>query len=148
PLVDVMRMVDNPPKTRNVRTSSLMRRFHLSEELGLGWDKIVIACELARLPAPRVELYPEHTKVTIFAKRPLKHLSLSEKIWACYLHACIKYVVGEQLTNASLRERFGLKDVSMATASRLIKQAVEKDFIKPLDDTAAPKYMKYVPIWA
>ena len=50
-----------------------------------------------------------------------------------YLHACIKQVQGEQLTNASLRERFGLKESSAGAVSRLIKEAVNAGFIKPLD---------------
>ena len=31
---------------------------------------------------------------------------------------------------------------------RLIKEAVAPEFIKPLDPTTAPRYMKYIPIWA
>ena len=52
------------------------------------------------------------------------------------------------LANISLRERFGLKDSAAGTVSRLIKEAVASEFIKPLDPTTAPRYMKYIPIWA
>ena len=31
---------------------------------------------------------------------------------------------------------------------RLIKEAVEKGILKPLDPSTAPRYMKYIPIWA
>ena len=55
---------------------------------------------------------------------------------------------GEQLTNASLRARFGLKESSSGSVSRLIKEAVNQKYIKPFDPTTAPRYMKYVPIWA
>lgn len=55
---------------------------------------------------------------------------------------------GEQLTNSSLRERFGLKDSSAGSISRLIKEAVAMNFIKPLDSSTAPRYMKYIPVWA
>lgn len=54
----------------------------------------------------------------------------------------------EQVTNSSLREKFGLKDSSSGSISRLIKEAVEKGFINPLDPDTAPRYMKYIPIWA
>ena len=54
----------------------------------------------------------------------------------------------EQLTNASLRERFGVDEKNKAAVSRYIREAVEDAMIKPLDDTAARKMMKYVPFWA
>ena len=68
-------------------------------------------------------------------------------IWACYLHACIKQVQGKYLTNSSLRKRFGLEVSSSGSISRLIKEAVELNYIKPLDPNTAPRYMKYILIW-
>lgn len=47
PLVDVRRIIDNPPKSRNEKLASLMRRLRMCEELGSGWDKIVSSCEFA-----------------------------------------------------------------------------------------------------
>lgn len=46
PLVDIYRIVDNPPKSRNEKLASLMRRLRMCEELGTGWDKIIISCVL------------------------------------------------------------------------------------------------------
>lgn len=148
PLVDVWRIIDNPPKSRNEKLAELMRRLRMCEELGTGWDKIVINAELYQLPAPRIDLYKDSTRVTLFSEIPFSSISPEEKLWACYLHACIKQVQGEQLTNSSLRNRFGLKDSSAGSVSRLIKEAVEKQFIKPLDPATAPRYMRYIPIWA
>ncbi|MDD2648435.1 MAG: ATP-binding protein [Eubacteriales bacterium] len=148
PLVDVKRIIDTPPRSRNEKLASLMRRLRMCEELGTGWDKIVITCELLQLPAPKIELYDDSTRVTLFAEMPFSGISAEDKIWACYLHACIKQVQGEQLSNSSLRERFGLKESSAGSISRLIKEAVELKLIKPLDPTTAPRYMKYIPAWA
>lgn len=148
PLVDVKRIVDNPPKSRNEKLAALMRRLRMCEELGTGWDKIVLTCELLQLPAPKIELYEDSTRVTLFAEIPFSSISVEDKLWACYLHACIKHVQGEQLTNSSLRERFGLKESSAGTISRLIKEAVSMELIKPLDPNTAPRYMKYIPFWA
>ena len=148
PLVDIKRIVDNPPKSRNEKLASLMRRLRMCEELGTGWDKIVIACELLQLPAPKIEVYEESTRVTLYRDIQFSNLSLEDKLWACYLHACIKQVQGEQLTNSSLRERFGLKDTSAGSVSRLIKEAQKCGLLKPLDPKTAPRYMKYIPIWA
>lgn len=147
PLVDIRRIVDNPPKSRNEKIAELMRRLRICEELGTGWDKMVIACELLQLPAPKIDLYRESTKVTLFSEIPFTSLSVEDKLWSCYLHACIKQVQGEQLTNKSLRERFGVKETASASISRLIKEAVDNKLIKPLDPTTAPRYMKYIPVW-
>lgn len=148
PLVDVMRIIDNPPKSRNEKLAALMRRLGMCEELGTGWDKMVISCELLQLPAPKIALYEQSTKVTIFSKMPFSDLSMEDKMWSCYLHSCIKYIQGEHLTNSSLRERFGVKDSSSGSISRLIKEAVRVKLIKPLDPDTAPRYMKYIPAWA
>ena len=148
PMVDIKRIVDNPPRSRNEKLAELMRRLRICEELGTGWDKIVISCELQMLPAPRIDLYEENTKVTLYAHMPFNSLSAEDKLWACYLHACIKQVQDEQLTNTSLRERFGLGQSSAGTVSRLIKEAVSQKLIKPLDPDTAPRYMRYIPYWA
>ena len=124
-----------------------MRRLRMCEELGTGWDKIVISCELQQLPTPNIRIYEENTKVTLFSKMDFFDMPTEDKLWACYMHACIKYIQNEFLTNSSLRERFGLEEHSSASISRLIKEACDKHYIKKLEDTA-PKHSKYVPIWA
>ena len=148
PLVDILRIIDNPPRSRNEQLASMMRRMRVCDEAGTGWDKITIACELNQLPAPRIEIYENATRVILFKRTPFADLSNEDKLWACYLHACIKYVQNERATNQSLRERFGLDDKSAASVSRLIKLALEKKLIKPVDPQTGPRYMKYVPEWA
>ena len=148
PLVDIMRIIDNPPKSRNEKLASIMRRMKMCEELGRGWDRMVLACEMQYLPAPRIEVFEESTKVTLFSEMEYKNISADDKIWSCYLHACLMYVQGDALTNTSLRDRFGLKDSSAGSISRLIKDAMEKHRIKALDPQTAKRYMRYVPIWA
>ena len=147
PLVDIYRIVDNPPKSRNEKLASLMRRLRMCEELGTGWDKIIISCELQQLPTPHIDIYEENTKVTLFKKVDFFDLSPQDKLWACYMHSCIKYIQGEFLTNSSLRIRFGLEEKSSASISRLIKEACENKLIKKLEETA-PRHTKYIPGWA
>ena len=118
------------------------------DESGTKWDKIVISCEMMQLPAPRIDLYEESTKVTMFSEKLFADIAVEDKLWACYLHACIKQIQGEQLTNSSLRQRFGLRESSSGSVSRLIKEAVARELIKPLDPSTAPRYMRYIPIWA
>ena len=148
-LVDVKRIIDNPPRSRNERLAAIMRRMGFCEELGSGWDRIVLSSELMQLPTPRIDVYEgSSTRVIIFSKMDFFDLSLEDKLWACYMHACIQHVQGDKLTNASLRKRFGLEDKSSGSISRLIKTAVEEGYIKAMDPTTAPRYMKYIPAWA
>ena len=148
PLVETFRIVDNPPRTRNSKLARLARQLSLCEERGTGWDKIVLACEQKQLPAPRIYVYEEATRVVLYAEKPFSDLTWEDRLWACYLHACLRYLQGEYLTNRSLRERFGLSERSSGTISRLIKDAVENHYIKTFDPGTAPRYMKYVPVWA
>ena len=147
-LIDEMRIIDNPPKSRNEALAMLMRRCHICEEEGSGWDKIITAAEENLLPAPQFMNYPESTKVMVRGFVPLERMSTNEKIWSCYLHACLKYSMNEMITNASLRERFGVSSSSKASISRIIKTSIEKGLIKPFETNTAPRYMKYIPFWA
>ena len=36
------------------------------------------------------------------------NMQMEDKLWACYMHACIRFVENKQMNNSSLRERFGL----------------------------------------
>lgn len=65
-----------------------------------------------------------------------------------YLHACLKHIEGELLSNASLRERFRVEEMNAAKISRLIKDTVAKKLIKLLNPDTAPRYMRYITIWA
>lgn len=58
------------------------------------------------------------------------------------------YIQGDTLTNSSLRDRFGVKETSAGSISRLIKEALEQKKIKAIDPNTAKRYMKYIPIWA
>ena len=72
----------------------------------------------------------------------------AERVRACYLHACLKWVMRDYLTNTSLRERFGVQEKNKAIISRCIREAIEKGAIRPFDEGAARKLMKYVPFWS
>ena len=148
PLVDTQRFVDTPPKSRNETLASMMRRFRICEERGSGIDKVIAQIEIYQLPAPLSEVPEGFTRVVLFAHKPLIAMDKAERVRACYLHACLKYVSREFLTNASLRERFGVEEKNKAAVSRYIREAVDAGVIKPFDEDAARKLMKYVPFWA
>ncbi|NOY84222.1 MAG: transcriptional regulator, partial [Nitrospirae bacterium] len=147
PLVDTERFVDTPPKSRNEALASLMRRFRICEERGSGIDKVIFQIELFQLPAPIFETREGFTQAVLFAHRPFSEMDKADRVRACYLHACLKYVMRDYLTNASLRERFGIEEKNKAAVSRYIGEAVKTGVIKPFDESAARKMMKYVPHW-
>ena len=93
-------------------------------------------------------LYEDSVKVTISIKSDYSKMTSKERLWACYLHACVRYVEDQFLTNATLRRRFGLDEESSANISRLIREALEAKLVKAYDPETAKRYMKYVPFWA
>ncbi len=148
PLVEVVRFVDTPPRSRNEDLASLMRRLRICEERGSGIDKVVEEIEQAQLPAPLFETPKGFTRATLFASRPLRDMDKADRVRACYLHACLKRMSNDYLTNASLRKRFGIADKNKSTVSRYIQEAVAEGMIKPFDTETSPRLMKYLPYWA
>jgi predicted HTH transcriptional regulator len=148
PLVDTQRFVDTPPKSRNEALASLMRRIGICEERGSGVDKVVFQTEYYQLPAPKFESAVESLRAVLFAHRPLNRMDKADRVRSCYLHACLKYVNGEYMTNTSLRERLGIEPGNKSMVSRYIREALEEGTIKLHDETAPTKLRKYVPFWA
>jgi len=148
PLVDTDRFLNSPPRSRNEALASFLRRIGICEERGSGVDKVVFQTELYQLPAPIFEKDGDNTRSILFAPQPLTRMDKVDRVRACYLHACLKYVDRDFLTNASIRGRFGIEKRNSAIASRFIREAVEEGGIRPVDADASKKLMKYVPFWA
>jgi ATP-dependent DNA helicase RecG len=148
PLVNPDRFVDTPPRSRNESLASLMRRFGICEERGSGIDKVVSQVEYYQLPAPLFEVPPDCMRVVLFAHKALRDMDKTERTRACYLHACLRYVTRDFLTNASLRVRLGVEERNKATVSRCIREAVAEGVIRPYDKHAPRPQMKYLPCWA
>lgn len=148
PLVDTQRLLDSPPRSRNEALASLMRRIGICEERGSGVDKVVFQTELYQLPAPAFEVVGESTRSTLFTPRQLVKMDPEDRLRAVYLHACLRYVERDFMTNTTLRGRFGLDVKNSAAASRLLKDALVAKVIRLHDPEAPPKYWKYVPWWA
>ncbi|MBA4158421.1 MAG: putative DNA binding domain-containing protein [Gemmatimonadetes bacterium] len=148
PLVDTQRFVDAPPRSRSEALASLMRRFRICEERGSGIDKVVSQVELFQLPAPLFENPEGFTRAVLFAHKPLSAMDKADRVRACYLHACLRYVTRQPMTNASLRARFGIADRNIATASRLLAEAVVAGLIAVADPEAGTRIRSYLPFWA
>lgn len=148
PLVDVQRFVDTPPTSRNEALASMMRRIGICEERGSGIDKVVLEVELYQLPAPLFEVPTGFTRAVLFAHRPLSAMDRTERVRACYLHACLCYVNRKPMTNSSVRERFGIEEKNAAIASRLLKEAVRSGMIMIRNPEEGTRSRSYVPFWA
>ena len=148
PLVDTDRFVDIPPKSRNETLASLMRRFGICEERGSGIDKVVSQVEAFQLPAPLFEAPGDFTRATLFAQKDLSDMDKTERVRACYLHACLRYVMKQPMNNTSIRERFGISDKSAARASRILREALDAKAIVIRDLTVGAKSRTYLPYWA
>jgi predicted HTH transcriptional regulator len=96
----------------------------------------------------RFEVTGNSTRSTLFAPRTLTKMEQADRVRAVYLHACLRYVEREFMTNTTLRERFGIDAKNSATASRLIKEALEAGVIRLQDPNAPPKTRRYLPHWA
>ena len=147
-LVAPDRLIDAPPRTRNEAMAAVMRRVGICEERGSGIDKVMLAIEMAQLPAPLFETPPGSTRVTVFAHRPFKEMSKANKIRAVYQHASLRYVMGQKTTNATLRERFGISSANSAVVSRLLGDALKAGAIIKEDEAAGPRNRAYLPFWA
>ena len=149
PLIDTLRFIDEPPQSRNEALASFMRRINICEERGSGIDKVIFQVELFQLPAPDFTVTSGHTKAILYAHKGFAEMDKSDRIRACYQHACLRYVSNELLTNTSLRERFSIAQKNYSMASRIIADTLEQNLIKRHDpENLSKKQAKYVPFWA
>jgi len=148
PLIDPLRFVDHNPESRNEILARFMRRMNICEERGSGIDKVVFECEYNQLPAPEIIVGDNYTRIILYGLKTFREMDKQDKIRACYLHACLKYVSGEHMTNQSLRERFGIEEHNYSIASRIISDAKEAGLVKDYDPANKSRtYAKYVPYW-
>ena len=148
PLIDRNRFVDHPPVSRNEQLASFMRRIGVCEERGSGYDKVIYQTEFYQLPAPEIDIYNDHTKVTLFSHRSFAQMSKEDRMRACYLHACLKRVNREYMTNSSLRERFDVEKKNSSMISRLLNDTCAQGLIYLTADSSSDKLRKYLPFWA
>ena len=148
PLLDPNRFVGGEPDTRNPELSELMRRCGVCERLGRGVGKAVEALEAWHLPAPRYDTSDRFTRVVLHGPRDISDMTRDQRIWACYLHACLQLVNSKSMTNSSLRQRFGLDESKRSLVSRVISDTIEGGWILVRDSESGSKRRDYVPYWA
>ncbi len=148
PLVPVERFIDGY-RSRNERLADLMRRLGICEEKSGGIDRVVDAAEVYQLPAPDFHAGFLRTIVTIFGPRPFNQMDRNNRVGACYQHCALRWVMGERMTNQTLRERFRLGEEKAAVTSQVIAATIEANLIKPDGSVGASrKFARYLPFWA
>lgn len=149
PIVPVERFIDGY-QSRNERLADLMRRFGICEEKSSGIDRVIESAEMLQLPAPDFQSSLNRTSVVIYGPRSFKKMDRNDRIRACYQHCALQCVLRKQMTNQSLRERFGLSEGSSNTVSQIISATIEQGMIKldPNMPTTSRKYARYLPSWA
>lgn len=143
PLIPTERFIDHPPQSRNEDLASFMRQIKICEEGGTGVDRALVSIAIYQLPAPIFERYDNFTKVTLFAHKRLKDMTMDDKVRACYQHCVLKYLEGSRMTNASLRERLGISEKNYPAASKIISESINRKNIKESE-----KIREYIPNWA
>lgn len=147
-LVEIDRMINTIPTTRNNRIAKLMRRMSLCEERGTGIDKIIESIEEYKLPPIKFEDYNTSFRAILFEPKKYKDLDLSQRMQACYQHTCLNYAMKVQTTNATVRARFGLERDFVAQVSRLIASCVEAKLLKEnKTGSESTKLVQYIPFW-
>lgn len=138
-------------ESRNERMADLMRRLKICEEKSSGIDRVVEAAEVFQLPAPAFRAGLRRTSVVVFGPKPFSEMKRGDRIRATYQHCALRWVMEERMTNATLRQRFGLEDSNSksVTVSQIIKATVDAKLIKP--DTRvgdSKRHAAYLPFWA
>lgn len=149
PLVAIECIVDTVPVSRIENIAGFMHKCGICEEWGSGYDKVLDATSKNTMLAPKFENQNnQFTKVVLFAKIPFDLISKEDGIRTCYMQACLAYVNFGTITNADIRQVFGLEESDKVKSSRIIKDTLAAGLIKPVDPETAPRYMKYIPHWA
>jgi predicted HTH transcriptional regulator len=148
PLVPVERFIDGY-QSRNEHLADLMRRLGICEEKSSGIDRVVEAAEVYQLPAPDFQAGFRRTIVRLFGPRAFDQMDRNHRVRACYQHCALRWVMGERMTNQTLRERFRLGEEKAAVTSQVISATIEANLIKPDGSIGASrKFARYLPFWA
>lgn len=147
-LVEVNRIIDTVPHSRNEAMASFLRVVRICEERGSGFDRMEEGMRDLTIPAPKVETGDDFTRTKLYWYDNLNDWKKEDKIRTCYLYTCYCYVNEIEVANSVLRERFGIDAKNMAIVSRIIKATLDAELIKLSDENAALKNRRYIPYWA
>ncbi len=147
-LVPRDRIIDSAPRARNEALAAFLRRLHICEERGSGFDRIEEGMALMNLPSPLVETGADFTRIKLLSPCDFSMWSLEDRLRTCYMFTCLLYIEGVPVTNSELRARFGISESNSAVISRIIRKAVEDGLIRIHDESVGVRARRYDPYWA
>jgi ATP-dependent DNA helicase RecG len=132
-----------------------IKEYEMKKGYALGFEDVVsyindqLPLEFFQLPAPDFRKTTQSTLAVLYGPREFKNMDSKERIRAAYQHACLQHVIGEKMTNESLRNRLGINQSSYPLASRIIRDAIMAELVKPQgDEVGIGKSATYLPFWA
>lgn len=146
-LVEINRIIDTAPHSRNENMASFLRIVRICEERGSGFDRMEEGMRDLTIPAPKVETGDDFSRTKLYWYASLSKWTKEDKIRTCYLYTCYCYVNEIEVSNAVLRERFGVDEKNKAVVSRIIRDTVDKGLIKIENDAVGVRARRYVPYW-
>ena len=147
-LVPKDRIIDAPPRVRNEALAAFLRRIHICEERGSGFDRMEEGMASMVLPSPLVDTGPDYTRIKLFSYPDFSSWTKDDRIRTCYMTTCLRYIESIPVSNAMLRDRFGIPEKNSAVVSRIVKEAIAENRIRILDESAGAKARRYIPYWA
>jgi ATP-dependent DNA helicase RecG len=148
PIIPVNRFIDGH-RSRNESLAVVMRFLKLCEERSSGVDSVIGAAELYQLPAPEFIVGYNDLTAIVHGHRDFRLMTPDDRIRACFQHCALRFVLRQQMTNESLRARFGLADDKADSVSKIISATVDAGLIK-VDPTSggSRRFARYLPAWA
>lgn len=146
-LISIDRILDDR-RSRNEKLANTMRELGLCEERGGGLDKVILDVELRNLPPPDFIVTENSFRVVLPGPRSFSEMSKLERRRACFFHCVIRYLKQDFMSNASLRERFLLRDADYQVVSSVISDAIKAGRIAPSDPNQGNRNARYIPCFA
>lgn len=135
-------------QARNTKVVDAMRLFGICEKRSSGIDNAIMALEEeGHAPVEyRMSKSVGETEAYLRGVQHYDDLGRELRELACRQHCAVRYVLGNYMTNESLRNRFRLGDDKTKEISKLIHKMVEEGHIKPFEGNGnSKKYASYVP---
>ncbi len=148
PKISSDRLIDHPSETRNEVLADIMRKMHLAEEKGSGYDKAVGFIELNTLPAIKWRLGKDYFCVILYLPKKFSDMEKEERIEAVFQHSCLNLVSNKRTTNKSILKRFGFGEHEKTKTSRLIQDSLKSGRIKCANSKDLRRDWHYLPYFA
>lgn len=135
-------------KSRIPRMANAMYQLGLCEKRGTGLDVAMQEIEKMHLPSPEFHSSNRSMKVVLYGPRAFAETTKYDRMRACVHHSTIRWRKQKPMSNASLRQRFGLPESKHTIVSSVIRDCLDAQMIAPADLKQGKHNAKYIPIWA